>query len=169
MSHLLTRRRSADHAASAVRTAALQFALDREVYYNKLPVGSIEVDLYEVIPVKPYKLFDAEYKFVSLIWENEPVNSTELVRLSLDRLGWKKSTTYTVLRKLCRRGILQNRDSIVTSLVKREDVQKYESEALVEKNFDGSLPMFLTAFLDEKKLSTKEAEELKQIIEKAAR
>jgi len=119
--------------------------------------------------VKPYKLFDAEYKFVSLIWENEPMNSTELVRLSFDRLGWKKSTTYTVLRKLCRRGILQNRDSIVTSLVKREDIQKYESEALVEKNFDGSLPMFLTAFLDEKKLSTKEAEELKQIIEKAAR
>ena len=86
MSHLLTRRRSADHAASAVRTAVLQFALDRKVYCNKLHVGSIEVDLYEVIPVKPYKLFDAEYKFVSLIWENEPMNSTELVRLSLDRL-----------------------------------------------------------------------------------
>jgi len=114
-----------------------------------------------------YKLFDAEYKFVSIVWEKEPVNSTELVRLSLERLGWKKSTTYTVLRKLCERGILDNADAVVTSLVKKEEVQKYESQSLIEKNFEGSLPQFLTAFLDRKKLTAKEAEELKRIIEEA--
>jgi BlaI family penicillinase repressor len=119
--------------------------------------------------VERKKLFEAEYKFVSLIWAKEPVNSTELVRLSLDTLGWKKSTTYTVLRKLCERGILQNRDSIVTSLVKREDVQKYESKVLIDKTFGGSLPKFLTTFLGEKKLSAEEAEKLKRIIEEAVR
>ena len=117
--------------------------------------------------MKQYKLFDAEYKFVCLIWENEPVNSTELVRLCLEKLGWKKSTTYTVLRKLCERGILKNEDAVVASLVKREDVQKYESETLIEKAFNGSLPQFLTSFLDGKRLSSKEAAELKIIIEEA--
>jgi len=117
--------------------------------------------------MEPYKLFDAEYKFVSLIWDNEPVNSTELVRLCLEKLGWKKSTTYTVLRKLCERGILQNQNAVVTALIKREEAQKYESEALIEKAFDGSLPQFLTAFLGEKKITKKEAEELKRIIEEA--
>lgn len=117
--------------------------------------------------MEPYKLFDAEYKFVTLIWENEPINSTELVRLCLEKLGWKKSTTYTVLRKLCERGILQNQNAIVTALIKREEAQKYESEALIEKAFDGSLPQFLTAFLGEKKITKKEAEELKRIIEEA--
>jgi BlaI family transcriptional regulator, penicillinase repressor len=117
--------------------------------------------------MEQYKLFDAEYKFICLIWENEPVNSTELVRLCFEKLGWKKSTTYTVLRKLCERGILTNENAVVSTLVKREDVQKYESEALIQKSFGGSLPQFLTAFLGEKKLSSKEAEELKRIIERA--
>ena len=119
--------------------------------------------------MEQYKLFDAEYKFVSLIWDNEPINSTELVRLCADKLGWKKSTTYTVLKKLCERGILQNREAMVTALVKREDVQRYESRAVLEKAFDGSLPKFLTAFLDNRKLSIQEAEELKRIIEEAAK
>lgn len=119
--------------------------------------------------MQDYKLFDAEYKFAALVWENEPVNSTELVKLSQERLGWKKSTTYTVLRKLCERGILANVDAVVTSLVKREDAQKYASETLIEKSFNGSLPQFLTTFLNEKKLSAKEAEELKKIIERATK
>lgn len=113
------------------------------------------------------KLYDAEYKFASLVWDREPINSTELVRLSAEELGWKKSTTYTVLRKLCERGILQNEDAIVTALVKREDVERYESAALVEKTFGGSLPKFLTAFLGDRQLSAQEAEELKKIIEEA--
>jgi len=116
-----------------------------------------------------YKLFDAEYKFASLIWENEPINSTELVKLSLLKLGWKKSTTYTVLRKLCERGILKNEAAIVSALVKKEDAQKYESRTLIEKAFDGSLPQFLTAFLGEKNITKKEAEELKRIIEEATK
>jgi predicted transcriptional regulator len=119
--------------------------------------------------MEPYKLFDAEYKFVSLIWENEPINSTDLVRLSLEKLGWKKSTTYTVLRKLCERGILQNQNAIVSALIKREEARQYESEALIEKAFDGSLPHFLTAFLGNNKITKKEAEELKRIIEEATK
>jgi BlaI family penicillinase repressor len=119
--------------------------------------------------MEKYKLFDAEYKFVSIIWDNEPINSTELVKLCADKLGWKKSTTYTVLKKLCERGILQNKDATVTSLVKREDVQRYESRAVLEKTFDGSLPKFLTVFLSGRKLSEQEAEELKRIIEEAVK
>lgn len=118
--------------------------------------------------MEKYKLFDAEYKFVSIVWENEPVNSTELVNLCHEKLGWKKSTTYTVLRKLCSRGVLQNQNATVSSLIRREEAQKYESEALIKKAFDDSLPEFLTAFLDKKKITKKEAEELKHIIEEAA-
>ena len=119
--------------------------------------------------MEKFKLFDAEYKFVSIIWDNEPIKSTELAKLCADKLGWKKSTTYTVLKKLCERGILQIKDATVTSLVKREDVQKYESRALLEKTFDGSLPKFLAAFLSDRKLSEQEAEELKRIIEEAVK
>jgi BlaI family penicillinase repressor len=119
--------------------------------------------------MEKYKLFDAEYKFVSIIWDNEPVYSTELVKICADKLGWKKSTTYTVLKKLCERGILQNSNATVTSLVKREDIQRYESRAVLEKTFDGSLPKFLTAFLSGCRLSEQEAEELKRIIEEAVK
>ena len=119
--------------------------------------------------MEKYKLYDAEYKFTSIVWDNEPINSTELVHLCADKLGWKKSTTYTVLKKLCERGILQNSAAVVTALVKREDVQKYESNAVVEKAFDGSLPKFLTAFLGERKITEQEADELKRIIEEATK
>jgi predicted transcriptional regulator len=111
------------------------------------------------------KLFDAEYKFMTLIWQNEPVNSTELVRLCEDKLGWKKSTTYTVLRKLRERNILDNRNAIVTSRVKQNEVMKHESEALLDKVFDNSLPRFLTAFLGDRSITPEEAEELKKIID----
>ena len=119
--------------------------------------------------MEQYKLFDAEYKFASLIWENEPINSTELVKLSLDKLGWKKSTTYTVLRKLCDRGILKNEAATVSAIVKKEDAQRYESQTVIEKTFGGSLPQFLTAFLGERKITKKEAEELNRIIEEATK
>jgi BlaI family penicillinase repressor len=119
--------------------------------------------------MKQFKLADGEYKFVSLIWESEPINSTALVKLSLEQLGWKKATTYTVLRKLCEKGILSNENATVTSLVKKEEIQKFESEVLLEKNFGNSLPAFLAAFLKDKKLSKKEAEEIREMIEKASR
>jgi BlaI family transcriptional regulator, penicillinase repressor len=117
----------------------------------------------------PYRLFDAEYKFACLVWEHEPINSTELVKLSQSMLGWKKSTTYTVLRKLCERGILRNEEAMVTAIVKKADALKYESHTIVEKAFNGSLPQFLTAFLGGKKLSEEEALELKRIIEESTR
>ncbi len=115
------------------------------------------------------RIADGEYRFAELVWEHEPINSTVLVKLSLEHLGWKKATTYTVLRKLCEKGILQNEDAIVTALVKKEQVQKQESEALLEKSFGNSLPAFVAAFLKDKKLTAAEAEELKQMIEEASK
>jgi predicted transcriptional regulator len=115
------------------------------------------------------KLFDAEYRFMNVIWGAEPVNSTVLVKMCAEKLGWKKGTTYTVLRKLCERGIARNENATVSSIVKREQLQKFESETLLNKSFNGSLPMFLAAFLDGKKISQEEAGELKKMIEEAAR
>ena len=115
------------------------------------------------------KLFDAEYRFMNLVWEHEPINSTELVRLCLSEVGWKKSTTYSMIKRLSGRGIVKNESAVVTALTKREEVQKYESEAILEKAFDGSLPSFITAFLSDKKLSKKEAAEIVAMIEEASR
>ncbi len=119
--------------------------------------------------MEQYKLFEAEYKFLDLIWENEPVNSTDLSKLCLQHLGWKKPTTYNMIRKLCERDILRNESAIVSAIVKREQVQKYESKAMVEKTFPGSLPAFLAAFLDDRRISETEAGELRRIIEEAAK
>ena len=116
-----------------------------------------------------FKLYDGEYRFMDLIWRMEPVNSTQLVKAALWELGWKKSTCYTVLKKLKERGFVKNEDAVVTALVFREDVQKFESESVVEKNFGGSLPAFLSAFLTGKKLSKEEVEEIRKMIEEASR
>ncbi len=118
--------------------------------------------------MEEFKLFDAEFKFLDIIWKLEPVNSTELAKECLKKLGWKKSTTYTMLRKLSERGILKNKNATVISLIKREQVQKYESEILLKKSFDNSLPAFLAAFLQDKKLTRQEAEEIKKMIEEAS-
>ncbi len=115
------------------------------------------------------KLFDAEYKFMSIIWELEPVNSTLLVKTCAQRLGWKKSTTYTVLKKLVERGLLRNENAVVTALIKQEQVQKYESEALLDRSFGGSLPTFLATFLKDRKLTEDEATELRRMIEEATK
>lgn len=114
-----------------------------------------------------YKLFDAEYRLMDLVWSEEPVNSTTLSRMCLERLGWKKPTTYNLIRKLCQRGFLKNEDATVTALVPRQQVEQYESESVVEKSFGGSLPAFVAAFLRGKKLSQQEAEELRRMIEEA--
>jgi len=127
------------------------------------------VNLSGGVILEDLKLFDAEYKFLDIIWEFEPINSTELTKLSMQRLGWKKSTTYTMIRKLSQRGILKNENATVRALVKREKVQKYQSQELIEKTFDGSLPTFLAAFLKDKKLSKKQAEEIKEMIEEATK
>ena len=111
------------------------------------------------------KLYDAEYRFALVVWENEPLHSRKLAELCSDALGWKRTTTYTVLRKLCERGILRNEDAIVSSIVKRDEVQGYESAAIVDRAFDGSLPSFITAFLKTKKLTQEEAFEIQKMIE----
>ena len=118
---------------------------------------------------KGLKLYDAEYRFALVVWENEPVHSRKLTELCADALGWKRTTTYTVLRKLCERGILRNENAIVTSIAKRGDVQCYESAAIVDRAFDGSLPSFITAFLKTKKLTPEEAAEIQEMIDAAAR
>lgn len=114
-----------------------------------------------------YKLFEAEYRFMEIVWEHAPVNSTDLVALCRKELGWKKSTTYTVLRKLCERGIAKNESATVTYLISKEDIQIRESKALLEKSFQGSLPVFLASFLKKEPLSEQEAQELRKIIDES--
>ena len=118
--------------------------------------------------METYKLFDAEQRFLDIIWDLEPVNSTELVKACDKELGWKKSTTYTMIRKLCDRGILQNENATVETLISREQVQKYESEVLLKNSFGGSLPAFLATFLSDKKLSREDAERIRNMIEEAS-
>lgn len=115
--------------------------------------------------MEQYKLFDAEFKFICIVWDAEPVATRKLTELCREKLGWKRTTTYTVLRKLIDRGMLHNENSVVSSVVKREQAQRYESEAVVDKAFNGSLPKFIAAFLNDKTLSADEAEELKQLID----
>ena len=111
------------------------------------------------------KLYDGEFKFVSLVWEYEPIGSGELAKLCLERLGWKRTTVYTVLKKLSNRGILQNQNAVVTSLVGREEVQRYESQSVIDRTFDSSLPQFVAAFLQNRRLSEEEARQLKSLID----
>lgn len=115
------------------------------------------------------KIFDAEYRFMCIVWEKEPINSTELVKLCHDEFGWKKSTTYSVIKRLSQRGALKNENAVVTAIVKRIQVQKYESEQVLEKTFDNSLPSFITAFLHDKTITKKEAEQIKKMIEEASK
>lgn len=112
------------------------------------------------------KIFDSELRFCEILWTYEPVKSSELVRLCADELGWKKSTTYTVIKRLTERGVVHTENAVVTALVRREDVQSAESRAFVERNFSGSLPGFLSAFVGGKGLTAAEADELRRMIDK---
>ncbi len=112
-----------------------------------------------------YKLAEAEEKFAEIIWENEPISSPELVKLCEKKMNWKKSTTYTVLKKLCQKGIFQNENAIVSAKLGREEFYGMQSRRYVEDVFAGSLPRFLTAFCGGRKLSGKEIEEMKRFIE----
>ena len=107
-----------------------------------------------------------ETRFADLIWENEPISSGELVKLCEQTLNWKKSTTYTVLRRLCERGIFSNDKGTVTSLISKDELNAMQSEKFVEDTFDGSLPRFLAAFSTRKKLSDSEISELQKFIDK---
>lgn len=111
------------------------------------------------------KLCESDYRFMLVVWDHEPLPSGQLVTLCAERLGWKKPTTYTVLRKLCERGLLQNVDTIVSARVPREQVQAVESEYFIDRTFGGSLPQFLASFFGNRKISKAEAEELKRLID----
>lgn len=111
------------------------------------------------------KLCDSDYRFMTIVWEHEPLPSGKLVKLCKEILNWKKPTTYTTLRKLCEKGFLQNQNTIVTSLISKEEVQKNESNYFMERTFKGSLPAFLAAFMGERKLSEKEADEIQELID----
>lgn len=111
------------------------------------------------------KIFESEYRFCEILWEHEPVTSSELVRLCNEALEWKKSTTYTVIRRLSERGVLKSEGAVVTSLISREDVQSAESAEVVERTFSGSLPSFIAAFARKKNLSKQEVDEIQKIID----
>jgi BlaI family transcriptional regulator, penicillinase repressor len=115
--------------------------------------------------MKRIKIFDAEYRFMNIVWQHSPVASTDLVKLANEELGWKKSTTYTVIRRLCKRGAIRNKDAIVCALIQREQVRYAETEEHINKIYDGSLKLFFTTFLQKEKLSKDDVEELKKIVE----
>ena len=107
-----------------------------------------------------------ESRFADIIWQNEPVTSPELVKLAAKELDWKKSTTYTVLKRLCERGIFQNNDGTVTSLISKQDFYAVQSEKFVEETFSGSLPAFVAAFTKRQKLSEEDLDEVQRMIDR---
>ena len=110
-------------------------------------------------------IWDSDYRFMLIVWEHAPISSGRLVALSREQLGWKKSTTYNAIRRLCEKGLIQNDNAMVSVLVPREQVQAQESEAFLARSFDGSLPRFVAAFLDGKAISSREAEEIRRLID----
>lgn len=112
-----------------------------------------------------YKLGAVEARFAELIWENEPLPSNRLAKLAEQELGWKKSTTYTILKRLCERGLFQNEGGQVSSLVSREEFQAAQSEQFVEEAFGGSLPAFVAAFGSRRRLTDSELDELERFVE----
>ena len=112
------------------------------------------------------KIFESEYRFCLILWEHEPVRSSELVRLCAQQLGWKPTTTYTVIKRLSERGVLKNEQSVVSSLVSKDAVQAAEIDALVENTIEGSLPAFIAAFTKHQKLSADEAGEIQRMIDR---
>lgn len=115
------------------------------------------------------KIFESEYRFLCVLWENEPIGSTELIKICEQELGWKKSTTYTVIKKLSEKGIVKNEQTIVSALISKEEVDKQESDAFLERSYNGDIPAFLASFLKDRKITASEAERIKKLIEEAAK
>lgn len=112
------------------------------------------------------KIFESEYRFCLILWRHEPINSTKLAKICKEELGWSRTTTYTVIRRLSDRGVVKNENAVVTSLVSKEEAQAAEMDEMMEKTFEGSLPAFIAAFARRQKLSDSEIEEIRRIIEK---
>ena len=111
------------------------------------------------------KVFESEYRFCLILWENEPIKSSELVSLCKEKLGWKPTTTYTVIKRLSERGVVKNENTIVSSLVSKDEIQEAEIDEMVEKTFEGSVPAFLAAFTKKRNLSEKEIAEIRKLID----
>ena len=111
------------------------------------------------------KIFESEYRFCLLLWDNEPINSTKLAALCKESLGWSKATTYTVIRRLTERGVVKNENTIVSTLVSQHEVQVSEIDQLLERTFNGSMPAFVAAFASHAKLSKEDAETLRRMID----
>lgn len=112
------------------------------------------------------KVFESEYRFCLILWEHEPIKSSELVNLCKEQLGWKPTTTYTVIKRLSERGVLKNENTIVSTLVTKDEVQAAEINELVEKKFEGSLPAFVAAFTKHQKITQEEIDEVQQMIDR---
>lgn len=112
------------------------------------------------------KIFESEYRFCKILWENEPIKSGDLARLCAEQLGWKTTTTYTVIKRLSDRGVIKNEHTVVSSLVSRQEAEAAEIEELIEKRFDSSVPGFLAAFTKNRRLNAKEIAELQQMIDR---
>ena len=112
------------------------------------------------------KVYESEYRFCLILWEHEPIRSKELVKLCEENLGWKSTTTYTVIKRLSERGVVKNENTIVTSLVSKDEVQADQMEEFVEKTFEGSLPAFIAAFTKHQKLSEKEIDQVQAMIDR---
>lgn len=113
------------------------------------------------------KIFESEYRFLSILWDREPIASPELVKLCNKELGWKKSTTYTVIKKLSDKGIVKNENTMVSSLVTKDEVVKWQSEELLQRISKGNIPIFLASFLKDRKLSKSDIDSIRQIIDEA--
>ena len=112
------------------------------------------------------KIFESEYRFCLILWEHEPIKSTDLAKLCKEKLDWSKTTTYTVIKRLSERGVIKNENAIVTSIVSKEEAQQSELEELMDKKFEGSLPAFIAAFGKRQALSDAEIQEIRRIIER---
>ena len=128
------------------------------MYSNVLEKGAINVETP--------KVFESEYRFCLILWEHEPVKSSELVNICKEQLGWKPTTTYTVIKRLSERGVLKNENTIVSSLVSKDEIQASQINEMVEKTFEGSLPAFIAAFTRHQKISEKEIDEVQKMIDK---
>ena len=120
----------------------------------------------EVLKTEIPKIHEGEYRFCLIMWEHAPISAAQLAKLCQEQLGWKRTTTYTVIKRLGERGILKNEDGVVTALISKEDAQAYEIDELVEKRFEGSLPAFLTAFTKRQTLTDSDLDEVQQMIDR---
>ncbi len=111
------------------------------------------------------KVFESEYRFCLILWKHEPINSTRLAKLCKEQLGWSRTTTYTVIRRLSDRGVVKNENATVTSLVSKDEVQAAEIDEMVEKTFEGSLPAFIAAFTRRKSVSREDLAEIRKMLD----